>query len=309
MAESVCKVLHKFLSKLSEFEDLRSTYVANSVFNGFLCYTTIALNIVTIHAIRKTSSLPKPLKTLLLSLAVSDVGVGLLAQPLFISLMIRWSQRNIPDCISYKAFTIVIILFLLASFCGVVAISVDRFLAIHLHLRYQELVTHKRVVAVVISIWMFSTFLSLSLFWLPWDIIWIILSVFGMTCLLLTAIVYWRIFLVLRRHKNQFQVQALQMHELQQAIQNGDIDRFVNLRKSSVCVLYMYLLFVVCYLPLFIAFPVHAMQGPNLVTSKILLYAETLMFLNSSLNPLIYCWKMRHIRHAIVDMLRNIKRQ
>ena len=39
------------------------------------------LNIVTIHAIRKTPSLPKTLKTLLLSLAVSDVGVGFLVQP------------------------------------------------------------------------------------------------------------------------------------------------------------------------------------------------------------------------------------
>ena len=48
--------------------------------------------------------------------------------------------------------------FCLASFLGVVApaVSVDRFLAIHLHLRYQELVTHKRVVAVVISIWLLS---------------------------------------------------------------------------------------------------------------------------------------------------------
>ena len=47
-------------------------------------------------------------------------------------------------------------LFSLASFLGVVAVSVDRFLAVHLHLRYQELVTHKRVVAVVISVWVLS---------------------------------------------------------------------------------------------------------------------------------------------------------
>jgi len=52
-----------------------SSYVANSVFSTFVCYTAIMLNSVTIHAIRKTSSLPKPLKTLLLSLAVSDLQV------------------------------------------------------------------------------------------------------------------------------------------------------------------------------------------------------------------------------------------
>ena len=44
------------------------------------------LNSITIHAIRKTSSLPKPLKSLLLSLAVSDLSVGLLVHPLNIAL-------------------------------------------------------------------------------------------------------------------------------------------------------------------------------------------------------------------------------
>ena len=62
---------------------------------------------------------------------------------------------------TYKSFLIVLALFSLASFFGVVALSLDRFLAIHLHLRYQELVTHKRVVAVVILIWVLSIFLSL----------------------------------------------------------------------------------------------------------------------------------------------------
>ena len=43
--------------------------------------------------------------------------------------------------------------FTYASFFGVVALAPDRFLASHFYLRYQEIVTHKRVVAVVISIW------------------------------------------------------------------------------------------------------------------------------------------------------------
>ena len=56
---------------------LWSSYIANCVFNAFLCYAAILLNIITIHAIRKTSSLPKTSKTLLLSLAISDLGAGL----------------------------------------------------------------------------------------------------------------------------------------------------------------------------------------------------------------------------------------
>ena len=63
------------------------------------------------------------------------------------------------------------VLFWLISFFGVVAVSVDRFLAIHLLLRYQELVTHKRVVSVVILIWVFSVLISLMIWWVLFDII------------------------------------------------------------------------------------------------------------------------------------------
>jgi len=128
------------------------------------------LKIETIHAIRKTSSLPKTLKTLLLSLAVSDVSVGLLGQPLYISLLGMWLQQNDPGCNRYTGFVIISMLFSLASFFGVVAVRVDRFLAIHLHLRYQELVTHERVVSVVIFIWVLSVFLFLMILWVPFDI-------------------------------------------------------------------------------------------------------------------------------------------
>ena len=77
MKNSLCEFLLLYYPNISEFEDLRPTFVANCVFNNFLCYSATLLNVITIHAIRKTTSLSKTLKTLLLSLAVSDVGVGL----------------------------------------------------------------------------------------------------------------------------------------------------------------------------------------------------------------------------------------
>ena len=82
-----------------------------------------------------------------------------------------WLQQNDPVCNTYKGSLMVSVLFGLTSFFGVVAVSVDRFLAIHLHLRYQELVTHKRAVSVVILIWVFSVFISLMIWWVLFDII------------------------------------------------------------------------------------------------------------------------------------------
>ena len=204
------ELLLDYFPRISEFEDFLSTSIANCVFNSFLSCTAIMLNIVTIHAIRKTPALPKTLKTLLLSLAVSDVGVGLLVQPCYTSLLIKWSQKNTPGWGTYKAVYLIAHLFALASFCSVVAVSVDRFLAIHLHLRYQELVTHKRVVAVVISIWMSSVFVSFLMFWVLLDSFSLILLIIGVVGVILTTMAYIRIYLAVRRHKNQIQVLQVQ---------------------------------------------------------------------------------------------------
>ena len=134
---------------------LYSTLVANCFFNAFLLFTAMVLNIITIQALRKISSFPKPLKTLLLSLAVSDLGVGLLVHPLYIARLIINIEQSANERLHYKVYTAQRLfgyLLCVASFLGIIALTVDRFLAIHLHLRYQELVTHKRVVAVVISV-------------------------------------------------------------------------------------------------------------------------------------------------------------
>ncbi|CAH3184062.1 unnamed protein product [Porites lobata] len=128
-------------------------------FNAFLSFTAIVLNIITMQALRKTSSLPKTLKTLLLSLAVSDLGVGLLVEPLFVAFLVI--EKNSTAYSTVKlARSIPAKILVFASHFGVFALAVDRFLAIQLHLRYQELVTHKRVVAVVISLWVFSASIS-----------------------------------------------------------------------------------------------------------------------------------------------------
>ena len=64
MEKSSCELLLQLYPDVSEVEELRSTSITNCVFNSFLSYTAIMLNIVAIHAIRKTPSLPKTLKNI-----------------------------------------------------------------------------------------------------------------------------------------------------------------------------------------------------------------------------------------------------
>ena len=301
MSKLFCNQSSKFFPIFTELEDLRSTCIANCVFNIFLSYTAFMLNIVTIYAIYKTSTMPKTLKTLLLSLACSDVAVGLFSQPLYTFFLINWLRLHNPGCNTQQVRTISSTLFSGASFLGVVAVSVDRFLAVHLHLRYQEVVTHRRVVIVVIGIWVKSTFVSLIILWgllSTRDLINTIIEAFS---LIITFVVYIRIYITVRRHKNH--IHSMQIRD---EAQSEELKNFIVLIKSTVGIFYVYLVFLICYLPHLICMAVIRIYGSSIVLKKLLLYSLTLMYLNSSLNPVIYCWKMRHIRHAIMDILRKM---
>ena len=62
--------------------------------------------------------------------------------------------------------------------------------------------------------------------------------------------------------------------------------------------LYVYLVFIVCYLPYACVIMAIATEPRNDL-QHLRLYTLTLMFLNSTLNPLIYCWKLKQIRKTV----------
>ena len=283
-----------------------STLVANCFFNAFLLLTAMVLNIITIQALRKISSFPKPLKTLLLSLAVSDLGVGLLVHPLYIVLLVMNIEQNTNNRIFImvsKAKLISGHLLCVASFLGIIALTVDRFLAIHLHLRYQELVTHRRVVTVVISVWVWSSCFSLFVLnRVLENVLAIINATIGAVCLTTTGFIYCKIYSIVRHHTNQ--IHALQLQPVGQN-QNGELANAVRL-KTALATFYVYVVFVVCFLPFMCVNAAYQIYGESELGLHLLYYSRTLMYLNSSLNPLVYCWKMRNIRQAVISVLRNI---
>ena len=158
--------------------------------------------------------------------------------------------------------------------------------------------THRRVVIVVIGIWVYSAFLSLIILWelhSTRDLIRTISAAFGF---IITLVVYIRIYQTVRRHKNQ-----IQSMQIRNEAQSEEIKNFNILIRSTAGIFYVYLVFLICYLPYFICKAVIQIYGSSIVLKKLYLYSLTLVFLNSSLNPVIYCWKMKHIRHTIIDIL------
>ena len=284
---------------------MQASLIANCVFNAFFSFTAITLNIVTIIALRKPLTIPRAVKILLLSLAVSDLGVGLLVQPLYITrlvMMIKENTQTLYFEITLNSFNATGIFLAYASFFGVVALTTDRYLAVHFYLQYQELVTQKRVVAVVISNWILSATLVLLYVWIPLNFVAIIFVPLESVCYLTTALCYFKIYLAVRHHGNQIHVLQAQLAQNNE----GDMTNTARERKAAVGTFYVYLVFLICYLPNTCYWIIHRSDGPSTMLFQFGLYSDTLMLLNSSLNPLIYSWKMRHVRHAIMEILRNI---
>ena len=281
---------------------LYSIIIATIVFNGFLCYTTIMINIVTIHALRKASFPEKPLKTLLLSLTISDLGVGLLGQPLYIVEQVEELRCSVTDNATSIVSATVHNLLLLTSFGSIMALSVNRFVAIQMPLRYQDIVTRKRAVIVVATAWFSSaTFVLCTLFVLQRNIAFVIFVIIEIVCFIATTLSSCKIYFTLKRHKKEIQSQR------QQVAQNDNMSNIVRLTKSAHCTFWIYLVFWVCYLP-YIIIVIAEIWLPNTIFEALFMCSETIVLLNSSLNPIIYCWKMRHVRHAVKGILRSIFR-
>ena len=74
--------------------------------------------------------------------------------------------------------------------------------------------------------------------------------------------------------------------------------KFASLLKSAVNIFYVYLVFLVGWLSFFICFVASEINGHSIALKIHFLSSVTVVYLNSSLDPVIHCWKMRYIRHA-----------
>ena len=199
---------------------------------------------------------------------------------------------------SYYASLIPVNFFTYASLFSVTALCADRFLAIYLHLRYQELVTNKRVAAVVVSIWVISAAISLIRLFIPKDKMYVSFVIIKAACIITAASLSVKLYLTLRRHINQIQVRQVAQNDQGESVQRKS--------KSAMASLYVYLVFIVCDLPnLSVLIIVATNSETRIDVNHLQFYTLTLVLLNSTLNPLIYCWKMKRIQHTIVGTLRN----
>ena len=236
---------------------------------------------------------------MLLNLAVADAGFGLISQPLNLAILIADIENH---NLKYrreinKIYQSTSILLCVASFLGVTAVAADRFLAVYLHLRYEELVTNKRVASAVTAVWTVSVIITLLRVWKE-NIAFAIIASFLMVCLIVIALFYFKLHLVVKYHTEQLMAQQIQCRENNEELERLNAERQ---KRSAFMIFYVYLALLICYLPITI-FNTLYFLGIE-VLPIVAVVCDILFVLNSSLNPLIYCWKMKHIRRAAKAIL------
>lgn len=304
MANPLCS------QKLAENENLvhhqRALMLIFCVLNLVFSLVATLGNLFVIRALCKASSIPATLKKLFLSLAVSDFAVGLFAQLMFgiiVAVMLKMAANGnfnfdflCPRILTVCYFAIYLLT--CASFLTIVLIAVDRVLVVFLHLRYQELVTSKRVVISLGSVWITSVVaVSSSFISLPEqnNMVVVAFEFFG---LLVTTVGYIRIYKIVRYHRNQIVSQS--------QLQTNHTMRILRERKSTMNALLVYIVFLACFLPNLCC--IFLLREDSLRLSFLVAnhVSGLLVLLNSSLNPIIYCWRYREIREIVKDLIKHL---
>ena len=267
-----------------------------SVINIFLSITAFLGNTLILVALHKDTSIHPPSKLLYGNLAITDLCVGIIVEPLKVA---HWTS------VVNKRWDICYYTYLTAHFAGVTlcsvslitltAISVDRLLALLLGFRYRQVLTLKRTCLIAIGGWIVSIVGSSTSF-LNLLIVSLYNYIASAFCLVTTICAYTKIFMSLRH--NQIHGQ----NHVPQSSQANTLN-IARYRKAVYSALWVQVTLVICYLPCGIAVALTIQRGMSLSTYLALQFTATLVCLNSSVNPLLYCWKITGVRQAVKETL------
>ena len=254
-------------------------------------------NILILIALRKVTSLHPPTKLLFQCLAITDLGVGLTSQPLFATLLlidyrnVNWSVSVIRDYLSL-------------IFCGVsmkisTALSLDRLLALLLGLRYRHVVTLKRVRIAVACCWLTALVTALVIFLTGGEIFLRIAMILIIISVIISLSSYTKIVLKLRQHQTSVQ------ENVHQGMANaGGIPIILEqYKRTVVSIALVQIALIACYVPFLITLML--VQLNSIPNNVFFLVSRTFVYLNSSLNPFLYCWRIKEVRQAVLGTIKR----
>ena len=280
------------------FDQASQRYTMNlvtAIINIVTAPFAVTVNALVATAIFSCNRLRTPLNLLIACLALSDVFVGLTAQPGYITYRLMENQRRSVPCSVRIFYCAAFYVCFGVSFMTLCAVSYERFVAVRLCVRYNTFYSSRRVVKYMLGIWTVNILLA-GLQWAKINqaargthlILWLIL-------LLVSGATQIGSLVIVRRNRRRIQAQL-------PAAENRQRQREVKLAKSLSVIVGVYLIsnFPVLFVTIY-----HQILRLDLQTYNHYSWTETLAFLNSVLNPIICLWKSRQIRQKVIDFVKK----
>lgn len=290
-----------------DFQEYQFIRESSSHWYIFLCIANVVLstfavtgNAVILFALYQCRLIQSPTKALFYSLAFSDFGVGMVAQPLQVAAGIATLRGNLNLFCSVQPFyAAVAYYFCSVSFITMTAISIERYLALRLGMSYRLVVTVTKVALTLVFMWICSVVWAISRMW-NIRINKISGLIIGLLSIVVTSSCYFRIYCTLRVFKTR-----ISSHQAPRSRPRNVLNMALY-RRSVNSMLAVFGLLIACYIPYFCALIAVAFLGYSASVVLATNLTTLVIFLNSSLNPFVYCWRIREIRMRVIAIKRKL---
>lgn len=275
-------------------------YITSIVINSLTCFPATIANALVIIAVLCSASLHTPSNMLLCNLAITDLAVGLFVQPTYIISRVAEVENYFNTfCQTWLASRLLASWKTNASLLTLTAISIDRVLAMHLGVRYRLVVSQKRVKMYLVFLWIAAGLLSATR--LKFDDVQVFLGITAaiyIICIVVMVASYCKTFRALQSHR-------LEICDYFQRERSSSINA-MHYKKSLYTMLYVVGLVLLCYLPyISLAIPV-VITGRSVAERAAWNIVDTFLFLNSSLNPILYYWRIKEIRCSVLEIIHRM---
>ncbi|XP_031568726.1 adenosine receptor A3-like [Actinia tenebrosa] len=300
--------------KCSYLEFVFRPEIYASTFYVFLAVTHVlcgivssGLNSLVIWTIWKVPALHKPSMVLIAGLALKDLCMGIMVEPLYTAWIITAHKAESFELFCALGVIGKDLLYSLSTLAGfnITAISIDRCLAIRTKANYRNIVTLKRVVRFLIFCWISSFTICIPLAFESKRTAFRVVAVLGVIFFVVSKTSYILSILAIRKLRNQVSQKPEVHAESAERKANFDISKYSRSLRTLVIV---FCCDVVFYCPL-ISIGIFRSIGAKISENNWALYlsvCEMLMLLPSTVNPCIFLWRMQDLRQEAKNILKGL---